>query len=195
MPEAARVVTTDAEIDLAIKHAKQYEKFDRKVMKVGFSKTADQLRLVLNDGVICTIPRRLIQGLAGARKKDLKPIQILGGGTGLLWPILDVSHSVPALLTGVYGSARWVKELSTRLGPRKAVQMSPPLQTVIHIHPGPDAALLASIAAVAISLGASGKRAATLSLARCGKPTGKTSLAVGATTPSSRLSVKKRICR
>jgi hypothetical protein len=125
MPEAARVVTTNAEIDLAIKHAKQYEKFDRKVMKVGFSKSADQLRLVLNDGVICTIPRRLIQGLAGARKKDLKPIQILGGGTGLLWPILDVSHSVPALLTGVYGSARWVKELSTRLGPRKAVQMAP----------------------------------------------------------------------
>jgi len=40
MPEAARVVTTDAEIDLAIKHAKQYEKFDRKVMKVGFSKSA-----------------------------------------------------------------------------------------------------------------------------------------------------------
>jgi len=125
MAEAARVVTTDAEIDLAIKHAKQYEKFDRKVIKAAFSKSADQLRLVLNDGVICTIPRRLIQGLAGARKKDLKPIQILGGGTGLLWPLLDVAHSVSALLTGVYGSARWMKELSVKLSSRKAAQMAP----------------------------------------------------------------------
>jgi len=113
MPEAARVVTTDAEIDLAIKNAKAYEKYDRKAVRADFSKSADRLRLILDDGVICTIPRHLIQGLSSAQKKDLKPIQILGGGTGLLWPILDVAHSVQGLLSGVYGSARWMAQLKS----------------------------------------------------------------------------------
>lgn len=110
MPEAARIVTTDSEIDLAIKHAREYAKYDRRVVKAAFSQPADKLRLILDDGVICTIPRRLIQGLSGAQKKYLKPIQILGDGTGLLWPLLDISHSVSALLTGVYGSPKWMQQ-------------------------------------------------------------------------------------
>jgi hypothetical protein len=129
MPETARVVTTDAEIDLAIKHARQYTKYDRRVERVAFSKSADKLRLILDDGVICTIPRRLIQGLSGAQKKKLRPIQIIGGGTGLLWPLLDVAHSVPDLLTGVYGSSRWMTELASRLrsGQNKPKKLGGPI--------------------------------------------------------------------
>jgi hypothetical protein len=41
----------------------------------------------------------------------LNRIQILGEGTGLLWPILDVAHYVPALLEGVYGSEKWMAAL------------------------------------------------------------------------------------
>lgn len=110
MPDTARVVTTDSEIDLAIRRARQFAMYDRRVVKAAFSRSADKLRLTLNDGVICTIPRRLIQGLSGAQRKKLTPIQILGGGTGLSWPLLDVAHSVPALLAGVYGSSKWMKE-------------------------------------------------------------------------------------
>jgi len=122
MPEAALVVTTDAEIDLAIKRAREYERYDRKVASVTFSKSADNLRLILDDGVICTIPRRLIQGLSGAQKRKLRPIQILGGGTGLLWPLLDVAHSVPDLLGGVYGSSSWMRELELRSNPIRILQ-------------------------------------------------------------------------
>ncbi len=118
MPEAARVVTTDSEIDLAIKRAKQYEKYDRRVVKATFSRSTDKLRLILDDGATCAIPRRLIQGLSGAQKRLLKPIQILGGGTGLLWPRLDIAHSVPGLLNGVYGSSRWMERLNSDLRSR-----------------------------------------------------------------------------
>jgi hypothetical protein len=90
--------------------------YDRRVVKAAFSKSGDHLRLTLDDGTTCTIPRRLIQGLSEARKKSLAPIQILGRGTGLLWPYLDVAHSVPALLNGVYGSANWMKQL--KVAPR-----------------------------------------------------------------------------
>jgi hypothetical protein len=53
----------------------------------------------------------LIQGLAGAQVKELSRIQMLGAGTGLLWPLLDVAHYVPALLQGVYGSEKWMAAL------------------------------------------------------------------------------------
>src|ERR1039458_7607013 len=108
MPESARVVTTDAEIDAAPGRARRDAKYGRRVVKATYSKTRDTLRLVLDDGVTCTIPCRLIQGLDGAGERSLKRIQILSDGTGLLWPLLDVAHYVPGLLEGVYGSEKWM---------------------------------------------------------------------------------------
>jgi predicted TPR repeat methyltransferase len=111
MPELGRVVTTDAEIDEALIRAKRYAKYDRRVMKVSYSKVTERLRLVFEDGTTYSVPRALIQGLAGADERDIKRIQILGDGTGLLWPVLDVAHYIPGLLAGVYGSERWMTEL------------------------------------------------------------------------------------
>lgn len=111
MPEHARVAVTDADIDAALARARQYAKYARKVVKASYSKSSDRLRLVLDDGVTCSIPRGLIQGLAEAREQDLSRIQVLSDGTGLLWPVLDVAHYVPALLQGVYGSEKWMTAL------------------------------------------------------------------------------------
>jgi hypothetical protein len=108
MPEPARLVTTDAEIDEAIERARKYAKYDRRVVKATYSEKTDSLRLILDDGAKYTVPRPLLQGLVGAETKYLKRIQILGDGTGLLWPLLDVAHYAPALLEGVYGSEKWM---------------------------------------------------------------------------------------
>jgi hypothetical protein len=111
MPEVVRVVTTDAEIDAALERARKYAKYDRRVVKATYSKASDRLRLLLDDGVTSSIPCRLIQGLAGAQEKELGRIQVLGDGTGLLWPLLDIAHYVPALLQGIYGSEKWMTAL------------------------------------------------------------------------------------
>jgi predicted TPR repeat methyltransferase len=111
MPKPAKVDVTDAEIDAALAQARKYEKYSRKVVGVVYSKSTDKLRLVLNDGAAYSVPRHLIQGLTDARQADLNRIQILGGGTGLLWPTLDVAHYVPALIQGVYGTEKWMDSL------------------------------------------------------------------------------------
>lgn len=111
MPETARVAVSDADIDAALGRAREYAKYDRRVVKASSSKTTDRLRLVFDNGVIHAIPRRLIQGLADANEGDLSRIQILSDGTGLLWPVLEVAHDVPALLQGVYGSEKWMTNL------------------------------------------------------------------------------------
>jgi vacuolar-type H+-ATPase subunit E/Vma4 len=111
MAEPARIMTTDAEIDAAIERARKYAKYDRRVVKAAYSKATDRLRLILDDGATYSVPRLLIQGLAGAEEKALNRIQILGDGTGLLWPLLDVAHYVPGLLGGVYGTEKWMTAL------------------------------------------------------------------------------------
>jgi len=112
MAELARMVTSDAEIDAAIEAARRTEKFDRRVVRASYSEGTDSLVLLLENGVTHSIPRRLLQGLGETRPEDMKEIELLGGGTGLYWPALDVAHLVSGLLAGVYGSARWMKELN-----------------------------------------------------------------------------------
>jgi hypothetical protein len=111
MSEPAKMLVTDAEIDAAIDQARVYEKYARNVVRASYAKLTDSVRLVFNDGATYRIPRRLLQGLSDATERELGRIQILGGGTGLLWPLLDASHYVPALLQGVYGSERWMASL------------------------------------------------------------------------------------
>jgi hypothetical protein len=111
MPEGAIVVTTDAEIDAALEVARQYEKYDRRAESVTYSPRTDAFLLRLEHGVTYSVPRRLLQGLSEADPKLLNRIEILGNGTGLYWPGLDVAHSVAGLLAGVYGSGNWMNRL------------------------------------------------------------------------------------
>lgn len=111
MAEAARVVTTDAEIDQALARARQFAKYDRRVSRADYSRTTKRLRLLLDDGARYELPVRLIQGLAHASDRELSRIQIIGRGTGLLWPVIDMAHYVPALLEGVYGTEKWMAAL------------------------------------------------------------------------------------
>ena len=111
MPERAKIVASDAEIDAAIKDARLFEKFDRRVERAVYAEGTNSIVLHLENDVVHSIPRKLLQGLAEADPESLKDIELLGGGTGLYWPALDVAHSVSGLLAGVYGSARWMQHL------------------------------------------------------------------------------------
>jgi predicted TPR repeat methyltransferase len=111
MPKPAIVAVTDTEIDSAIAQAREYAKYARPVVKASYSQVTDRVHLILSDGTTYSIPRRLLQGLRDAKKVELGKIQLLGDGTGLLWPVLDVAHYVPALLQGVYGSEKWMTAL------------------------------------------------------------------------------------
>jgi hypothetical protein len=111
MPDRAKVVTTDAEIETAIRQARVSAKYDQHVVRAAYSPRTDRISLRMGNGVNHSIPRRLLQGLADAPPAQLSRIELLGGGAGLYWPALDVAHSVSGLLAGIYGSAKWMRGL------------------------------------------------------------------------------------
>jgi Protein of unknown function (DUF2442) len=117
MPKSkATVVTTDQEIDRALARSRKFTASDRRVVRAEYEQDPDLLTLYLDDGIRLSIPRTSLQGLRVARPAELSRIQILGRGTGLRWPLLDVNHYVPGLLNHIFGTSRWMAELGRRGG-------------------------------------------------------------------------------
>jgi len=117
MPKSKAVVaTTNQEIESALAQARKFAASDRRVVRVAYERKPDLLTLHLDDGVRVSIPRVSLQGLRDAKPAQLSKIEILGHGTGLHWPLLDVDHYVPGLLNHIFGTSRWMAELGRRGG-------------------------------------------------------------------------------
>jgi hypothetical protein len=112
-----KVLTSDAEIDRAIKRAASLPDEPRVI-------TADYksgpglnlLILKLSNGQRRVIPIENIQGLQRATKAQASQVRITGNGTGLRWPALNLDHYVPNLLRDVYGTSQWMAEIGRRGG-------------------------------------------------------------------------------
>jgi hypothetical protein len=116
-----KIATTEAEIERAIERAKSLQNEPR-VTEVEYRPGVglDLLILKLSDGHRHMIPREDLQGLQSATKEQIARIEILGSGTGLHWPDLDVDLYVPGLLRGVYGNKKWMAEIGRRGGSVKS---------------------------------------------------------------------------
>jgi hypothetical protein len=106
-----RVATANREIDAAIRRAKAFEAEDRRAIRAEYDDVEDRISLELSDGVRVSIPRNYLQGLESAEAPQLSKIQILGRGTGLHWPELDVDHYVPGVLSRIFGTAKWMSRV------------------------------------------------------------------------------------
>lgn len=112
----ARVAVTDEQIEAARSQARQFQVDDRRTVRVIYDKKPDLVTLHLDDGVRISIPRRLLEGLQDASATQLGRVEIVGRGTGIRWPMLDVDHYVPGLLNHIFGTSRWMAELGRRGG-------------------------------------------------------------------------------
>jgi hypothetical protein len=86
-------------------------KFERRIVRVTYSKAMDRVRIIFDDRTIYVIPRRLLEGLENAAARELARIEILDNGPAISWPSLDVKHRVSSLLNGTYGGRRWMASL------------------------------------------------------------------------------------
>jgi hypothetical protein len=116
-----KVVTTTDEIDQALDSAKkQGEATLVTAVEYRSSPDLDMLVLRLSDGHRHLVARENVEGLQGATTEQIAHVEILGGGTGLHWPELDLDLYVPALLQNVYGTRRWMTALGRRGGMAKS---------------------------------------------------------------------------
>jgi Protein of unknown function (DUF2442) len=117
-----RVAVSDEQIEAARSRAREFQADDRRAVRVVYEKKPDLVTLHVDDGIRISIPRRLLQGLQDASATQLGKVEILGRGTGIRWPLLDVDHYVPGLLNHIFGTSRWMAELGRRGGSTTSVR-------------------------------------------------------------------------
>jgi hypothetical protein len=76
-----------------------------------YDRRRSRIVVALSTGVELAFPARLAEGLADASPGDLADIEISPSGLGLHWPRLDADFYVPGLLSGAFGSKRWMARL------------------------------------------------------------------------------------
>jgi hypothetical protein len=114
--KAHKVQVPGGQIDAAIARASQFEANDPRVIRVRYEAKEDLVSLYFADGIRISIPRMQLQGLESANQLQLSKIEIVGNGSGLHWPLLDVDHYVLGLLQHRFGTKRWMNEIGRRGG-------------------------------------------------------------------------------
>jgi hypothetical protein len=76
-----------------------------------YDKASKRIVVELANGASLMIPARLIEGLQKASPKNLSEIEILGAGSGLYWPNLEIDIGIAGLLKGIFGTKAWMAEL------------------------------------------------------------------------------------
>lgn len=112
---------TRAQIDAANARGRELAASTPLASKARFDRRSGRIVVELTNGAMFAFRPELAQGLAGADPEALAEIHLSGGGYGLHWPRLDADLAVPALLAGVFGTARWMAAQAGRASsPAKA---------------------------------------------------------------------------
>jgi hypothetical protein len=119
MTKPARDITTDAQIDAALKRAKLLEN-EPLAKTVEYVASHKLLVVGLTNGRRLMIPIEDVQGLSKGTTKQLRKHELIGRGTGIYFPDLDAPVYVPALIEGIYGTRSWMAGLGSKGGSAKS---------------------------------------------------------------------------
>ena len=79
---------------------------------VRYDEAGDAILIQLARGISLSVPRQLLQGLDKATPDDLRSIEVDPSGIGLHIESLDWDMSIPGIMQGRYGSARWMQSIA-----------------------------------------------------------------------------------
>jgi len=112
---------SDAQIDAALDRGRIATETEPRAAAARYDRKSGRVIIDLTNGATFAFPVRLAEGLADADAGDLAEIEVSPVGFGLHWPKLDVDYSVPGLVAGVFGTARWMAARAGRASsPAKA---------------------------------------------------------------------------
>lgn len=77
-----------------------------------YDAAGNRIVVELTNGATFSFPPHLAEALAGATAGQLAEVRVIGQGYGLEWEGLDAHIAVPSLLTGIFGTAKWMAHLA-----------------------------------------------------------------------------------
>lgn len=112
---------TDEQIEAANERGRMMRETLPHAAAARYDRATGRVVIDLTNGATFAFPPHLAQGLAGASPEDLSEIELSGEGFGLHWPRLDEDLTVPGLLSGLFGTRKWMATLAGKAtSPAKA---------------------------------------------------------------------------
>jgi hypothetical protein len=105
----------DRQIEVATERTREEDALEPRAERAHYDAASGRVVVELRDGCLFAFPPSLAQGLENATPEQLAEVEVEGAGYGLHWESLNADLSVPGLLAGRFGSARW---MSAQLGRR-----------------------------------------------------------------------------
>src|SRR5690606_13365070 len=102
------VELTDEQIEAANERGRICRETHPHAAAARYDAKADRGVVELLNGATFTFPPRLVQALHDATPAQIAEVEVLGAGYGLHWESLDLDYSVPGLMNGVFGTAKWM---------------------------------------------------------------------------------------
>jgi hypothetical protein len=118
MAKKARINSTDADIERALERAKQHDN-DPLARTVRYVSDLKLLIIGLNNGQRVILPLEDVPELKVLTKKQFDNWELLGRGTAINFPDIDVALPIDGILEGVYGRRRWMAKVGSKGGQAK----------------------------------------------------------------------------
>ena len=99
---------TDAQIDAARERGRIAQETEPRATSARYDPKSGRIIVELTSGATFAFPPELVEGLCDATAVQLSEIEVSPIGYGLHWPRLDEDYSVPGLMNGIFGTARWM---------------------------------------------------------------------------------------
>lgn len=104
-----------AQINQAREAGEVLDETEPRAVKAWYELTSARIFIEIKNGVVMGFPYQLLEGLESATPEQLGEVEVTPSGYGLHWESLDIDLGVPQLVSGIFGTKTWMKQLG-RLG-------------------------------------------------------------------------------
>jgi hypothetical protein len=112
---------SDEDYEAAAERGRIAEATEPRAKAAKFDRKSRRIVVDLTNGSTFAFPISLVQYLQDATDGQLAEVEVLGQGYGLHWESLDVDFTVPGLMSGIFGTSKYMAQLAGRAtSPRKA---------------------------------------------------------------------------
>jgi hypothetical protein len=108
-------MVTRETFEAANKRGKAMRQKYSRVIAASYQARLGTVQIDLSTGLGLLLDPKTTQGLERASAAEFRKIEVLGPGTGIRFPKLDVDLYIPGLIEGRFGSAKWA---AAQLGKR-----------------------------------------------------------------------------
>jgi hypothetical protein len=114
MAKASEFDIGDAELEAADQRGRDYLGSALLAKSARYDAATKRLVVELKNGSTFMVPASLVEGLADATDDQRSEIDVWGEGYALRWEQLDLDFTVPGLVSGVFGTKRYMASLAGR---------------------------------------------------------------------------------